>query len=1048
MRRARSTWTLGAALAAVLAAVAVPGTNEAGAAGKGPAQGASARAGTKGAPVVLFQLGKADGLSAEFGLTKRLWPAYAEVYRGPVVFEVGKSPLSAWPYIHPSNDDRWAGGRPHTFTIRFTASRAEVGPLYLVIGVTDAMPRPPRVTVALNGRAAPPQRAPAGMAKGAFDPRTWWRPAAMVFRLPDGALRPGPNTLTIRCETGSWFCYDYVRLGTDPKPPALSGGPKPLLARALEGPLAGGAEVVFAARPPGVDGHWYANFSYYAEGPHRLTYRPGGKLYRLDLATGRLWALVDDPRGGVRDPQVAYDGRRILFSWRKGDSPNYHLYEIGADGTGLRQITDGPWDDIEPTYLPDGRILFVSSRCKRWVNCWLTQVGVLYLCDADGSNLRPVSSNNEHDNTPWPMPDGTVLYTRWEYVDRSQVHYHHLWTVNPDGTGQMVFFGNLHPGVVMIDAKPVPGTGEIISIFSPGHGRREHAGPVTLVDARAGPDAQPLARRVGAGADFRDPYPLSADLFLVARGADLVLMDRRGRTQVVFTLPEADRRAGLALHEPRPLRPRPRERVVPDRVDLSRPTGRLVLIDVYRGRNMAGVRRGEIKRLLVLETLPKPINFTGGMEPLSYGGTFTLERVLGTVPVAEDGSAYFEVPALRSVFFVALDENGLAVKRMQSFVTVQPGEVTGCVGCHERRETRADQRRYPAALRRRPDPVTPLAGVPDVLDFPRDIQPVLDRHCVRCHGYEKTDAGGPRAGGVILTGDRGPMFSHSYFTLSALQQLADGRNRPVSNYPPRALGSGGAPLMKKIAPDLFGLEPHHGVRVTGRERTLVRLWLDTGAPYPGTYAALGTGMIGGYAENRLDRSDTRWPEMKALAEVQRRRCLACHKGKTALPTSPSDNMGMPPWAIRYGDPRLRFSRHILYNLSRPEKSILLLAPLAEEAGGWGLCKKGEAPARVFTSTADPDYRTLLAAVRRTKAELDRIKRFDMAGFQPRPEYLREMKRYGVLPADFDPNTLVDPYALDRAYWRSLWYRVGPAKGEPAEKGGALARTAPLGEEGP
>ena len=146
----------------------------------------------------------------------------------------------------------------------------------------------------------------------------------------------------------------------------------------------------------------------------------------------------------MRDPQVHYDGGKILFSLRKAGEDYYHLHEIGVDGTGLRQLTSGAFDDYEATYLPDGGIAFVSTRCKRWVNCWMTQVGVIYRCDADGGNIQPLSANTEHDNTPWVMPDGRMLYTRWEYVDRSQVEFHHLWTMNPDGTGASVFYGNMH----------------------------------------------------------------------------------------------------------------------------------------------------------------------------------------------------------------------------------------------------------------------------------------------------------------------------------------------------------------------------------------------------------------------------------------------------------------------------------------------------------------------------------------------------------------------------------------------------------------------------
>src|SRR5678815_4812133 len=213
------------------------------------------------------------------------------------------------------------------------------------------------------------------------------------------------------------------------------------------------------------------------------------------------------------------------------------------------------------------------------------------------------------------------------------------------------------------------------------------------------------------------------------------------------------------------------KRQIPDRIKPAEASGRLVLADIYDGRNMTGVKRGEIKKLLVLESLPMPIHYTGGMDPISYGGTFTLERIVGTVPVEPDGSAYLELPALRSFFFVALDENDLSVKRMQSFLTVQPGETTSCVGCHEQR-TRTPRNNLTSpnllAVLRAPSRIEPIQGVPDVIDFPRDIQPVLDSLCVNCHGYEKTEAGGPRAGRLILSGDRGPMFSHSYYMLLSL----------------------------------------------------------------------------------------------------------------------------------------------------------------------------------------------------------------------------------------------------------------------------------------
>ncbi len=122
-------------------------------------------------------------------------------------------------------------------------------------------------------------------------------------------------------------------------------------------------------------------------------------------------------------------------------------------------------------------------------------------------------------------------------------------------------------------------------------------------------------------------------------------MDGQGQTELVYRLPPAEKK--LECHEPRPLAARPREAAVSPRVDRAASTGRLLLSDAHTGRNMAGVGRGEIKKLLVLEQLPKPVQFSGGQEPLSIGGPFTLARILGTVPVEADGSAHFEVPALR-----------------------------------------------------------------------------------------------------------------------------------------------------------------------------------------------------------------------------------------------------------------------------------------------------------------------------------------------------------------------------------------------------------------
>ena len=382
----------------------------------------------------------------------------------------------------------------------------------------------------------------------------------------------------------------------------------------------GGAdEVIFAVRQP-KGPHWYENFGYQITDPTRTCYGARGRLCKLNLETRALTVLLDDPQGGVRDPQVQYDGQRILFSYRRGGSPYYHLYEINADGTGLQQLTDGPFDDLEPSYLPDGGIVFCSSRCQRWVPCWYVQVATIYRCDGDGRNLRPLSSNIEQDNTPWVLPDGRILYTRWEYVDRSREHFHHLWVKNPDGTGQMVYYGNMHPGDVFLDAKPVPGTAKIVMINSPNHGRQEHEGRLAVVGSDGGPDAKASQSFVHPGLNWRDPWPLSENSFLVAQEDRLLVINSTGETRELYRLHPDLAQGGAWLHEPRLLRPRPREPVIPSRVDRSASTGQMVVFDVYHGRNMDSVRRGTVKKLLVLENLPKPVNYTGSMDPITYGG--------------------------------------------------------------------------------------------------------------------------------------------------------------------------------------------------------------------------------------------------------------------------------------------------------------------------------------------------------------------------------------------------------------------------------------------
>ena len=211
---------------------------------------------------------------------------------------------------------------------------------------------------------------------------------------------------------------------------------------------------------------------------------------------------------------------------------------------------------------------------------------------------------------------------------------------------------------------------------------------------------------------------------------------------------------------------------------------------------------------------------------------------------------------------------------------------------------------------------------------------------------------------------------------------------------------------------------HHGVKVSDRDRRMIMQWLDASAPYAGTYAALGSGFVGGAKSHRPYNPTWERDATRAAQPALKARCSGCHVTLRAV--SDGQKMAFKDEKDRRNNAIRRFDRQTVFNLSHPEKSLYLKAPLAKEAGGLGLCTNAVGKA-VFASVEDPDYRKLLAMVEDAKAMLEADPRFDMPKFCPNPEYLREMKRFGVLPPDFDPRQgPVDPYVLDRQYWSLDW----------------------------
>ncbi|MDA3926020.1 MAG: hypothetical protein PF904_15085 [Kiritimatiellae bacterium] len=768
----------------------------------------------------------------------------------------------------------------------------------------------------------------------------------------------------------------------------------------------------------------YATFGEYADEEKFIYPEPGARLCKINLKTKEVKVLLEDPDGIIRDSRLHYSGKKAIFGYRKGGARNYHLYEINIDGTGLKQLTNEKWDDFDPVYLPDGGIIFASGRCNRFIPCNRIPTANLYRMNGDGSGIHSISANVLLEDRPAVLPDGRIAYTRWDYLDKAPESFRDLWAMNPDGTDQALLFGGKwvpYPNFyAQCDAMPIPGSrGKIVSIFSPAFGQRENAGNVKIIDMKAGPNNLDSARQInktlpdlkwtiGSGygrTGYRDPYPLSEELFFVAKDKSLFIMDGKGETQGFYT-------ADIMVHDPVLIRSRPREPVIPSQVDWSKDTGNLLLANIYHGRNMKGVKQGSIKKILILEDLPKPGSKHGW--PGEHGSYITVRRVLGEVPVESDGSAFFEVPALRAIYFVALDESGRSVKRMQNFTMVMPGEVQGCIGCHESRisnSTPAGFRKTLLAAGRAPSKIVPVKGSPGVYDYPRDIQPIWNKHCTECHNSDE-----PK-GHVNLSGDLNEWRSQSYYALHAYGQLS----RPGSwgqkgDYPPYGFGTGASKIFDKLSGE------HHDIKVSQAEYDKIRLWIETSAIYSGTYAVF----------NQSDcavgqpLTVSRYNLGKPVAEIVKRRCVSCHKSEK--------NIGKRRWEQEddkwtdskppewLNNPLYCFN---LYNLSCPEKSMILKAPMVKSSGGYGWCKGADGKSiGVFKDSNDPDYQTLLKAISAAKVRMEVHSRPGLPNYKPGEYYVRWIRRFGALPADFDlTKDPIDVYKCDQRYWETFWYQA-------------------------
>lgn len=671
-----------------------------------------------------------------------------------------------------------------------------------------------------------------------------------------------------------------------------------------------GKKVIFINRPQYSTDH-HNTHNMFPNAPWEYNdgaFRAGGAVRVLDIDSGKVSTLMETSTGSYRDLDVSYDGKKILLSYRANVNDSYNIWEytLSDDMTSIvdsKQLTAMRYaEDMDPMYMPSGNIIFSSTRDPKIVMC-NRQCGFnLYRMEADGANIVRIANSTLAERPNDVLPDGRILYERWEYNDMNFGTAQALWTVNEDGTQQATYYGNNSPAGAAIDAKSIPDTQLVAAILGSCHDLAW--GALAIIDRREGVDGKAAVLKTwpaeainlvqdensGDNVDaywrgkisnkYEDPRPIDSNNILVTR----TMSGDNSRTGLYHinieegseNLIYADSNAGWGTFDSAIIQPRAKEITLSEKRDYKDNVGTFFVQNVYEGAHMQGVAPGTVTTLRVVESMPKRY-VTRGNDWEALGGTngsvvateragvnwssLEVKRVLGEVPVYSDGSAYFEVPQDKFVYFQLLDADGRMVQSMRSGTLVQSGEKTGCVGCHEDRRitpTMNNKSKTPIALQQN---FTVVDGVgvnkPDKLrvygdeneftayentknmNYLTEVQPIFTAKCLDCHGYDNA------AGQLTLVPDKGVMFNASYVDL----WRARGTSAPWNNYvgaigagpaaftTAKAWGSYASPLVQAVFSDKHAQYLQSvGKTLTIAEKRKIAEWVDVNGTYYGDYA--------------------------------------------------------------------------------------------------------------------------------------------------------------------------------------------------------------------
>ncbi|MEI6646152.1 MAG: hypothetical protein WCP12_08940 [bacterium] len=689
-------------------------------------------------------------------------------------------------------------------------------------------------------------------------------------------------------------------------------------------------------------------------------------------------------KGFIWDIDVSWDGTKILFTYKANNESPFHLWEMNADGSNPRQLTDGRYHDFNGIYYPDGRIVFASSRVEAYSYCQDFLASALYVCKANGSDIRRIDYTTLCSMKPSVMNDGSILFTRWEYNDKNIFMWQGLWTILPDGRQLQLYYGNtINVPNSRYGGRAIPGTGDVMLTMAAHH--HPPIADIAVLTRSKGIENPDALRKVtsetpyiitgsqnyrdirwGPGDSFHpwsvtDPYPLEDNLFLASFGNEKnpsegfkLCVAQYDGTRYVMDF------AGKNVFSVMPLRERPLPRSI-TRTEISKEKGdgTFYVQDVYQGLEAQGVKRGQVKSLRVMKQLPKTQNTEGPRYhdhyPIVGYGTYYTKEILGEVPVYENGSVYFRAPSNCELYFIALDKEGKEIQRMGSVTQITAGERAACVGCHEPRLSAPPT--LPTSMLhilRRPNTIKPPLWGAGRVDYVKIVQPVLDRYCVSCH------SGPTPPNRVDLSGDKTRFFNMSYDTLCErrLIEYYYINPGPTGVFPAMKTGSMVSRLTKMLE------DKHKDVNVDAESRRRIYAWIDSNVIYYPSFDMTRPYTQGGrdtfhalVGKGRGPLKQHEW--VIRLNDLYSGNCLACHG-----PLVEADVKKMQ-WI----------------NLTRPENSRLLNAHLSKEAGGYGFVgkRKEHSDFSTWKSKKEPVYLEMLSAIMEGKRTLEKTPREDMSG---------------------------------------------------------------------